>query len=436
MGKQVAHVLVIPYPAQGHINPVLAFAKRLASNGLLVTVITTTSVTKSAKVSLCASITIDNISDGSEDVSEHETIEGYFKRFKAVVTQNLAKYIDAHKSYACPAKVVVYDSSMPWILDIAHDRGLLGASFFTQSCGVCAIYYHLRQGTIKFPYKEDSDVSLPCLPALEANDLPSFFEVIDPKHTVMNLLADQFLNLEKVLDWMKSRWPIKTIGPTFSLLNTDTNHSDNKINHMINLFEPKSEACTKWLDSRETSSVVYVSFGSIASLGKEQMEELAHGLITSNCHFLWVVRASEKDKLPINFASEKGLIIDWCHQTDVLAHPALACFMTHCGWNSTLEALSNGVPIIAVPQWVDQHTNAKFIEDVWRVGVRVRRCKNGIVGREEIAMCVEQFVSGDDKGVELKRNACRWKELANEAVQNGGTSANNIEDFVTELLWS
>ncbi|KAL0366591.1 UNVERIFIED_CONTAM: UDP glycosyltransferase 9 [Sesamum radiatum] len=437
------HVLVVPYPGQGHINPALEFAKYLASKGVRITFITTKAVTKSARSSLCGLLTIDNVSDGSEDVKGPESIEGYFKRFKAVFSKNLARFIDEQTN---AAQVIVYDSTMPWVLDIAHERGLRGASFFTQSCAVSAAFYHLKQETLRFPY-EDSVVSLPSLPALGAKDLPSFLEFMDSKRTIPTLMADQFSNLEKVdwiflntfnklenevVDWMASRYPIKTIGPTFSLLQTEKKLFNSK-NHTISLLEP---ACTEWLDSRETGSVVYVSFGSIASLSKKQMEEIACGLMMSNCYFLWVVRPLEADKLPEDFtslASEKGLIVGWCKQPEVLAHRAIACFLTHCGWNSTLEALSCGVPLIAMPQWVDQQTNSKFIEDVWGVGVRVKRGEDGIVGREEIAMCIKE-VTEEDRGMELKRNACVWKELANEAVEKGGTSANNIEDFVSKLM--
>ncbi|KAL8491715.1 hypothetical protein ACS0TY_023345 [Phlomoides rotata] len=166
------------------------------------------------------------------------------------------------------------------------------------------------------------------------------------------------------------------------------------------------------------------------------MEELAFGLIMSNCYFLWVVRSSEVGKLPQDFtslASEKGLIVEWCHQQEVLAHRALACFVSHCGWNSTLEAISYGVPIVAMAQWIDQITNAKFVEDVWRSGVRVKAGESGIISREEIAKCIKEIVHGDG-AVELKANACKWKDLANEAVQKGGTSTNNIEDFVSKLM--
>lgn len=444
------HVLVIPYPAQGHINPALALAKYLSCKGVGITIVTTTHIkNNSAIVSLWDSISIASISDGTEQVKEVETIETYFKRFQDVLSKNLADFLD---SSDCAAKAVIYDSVMPWVLDIAHKRGLHGASFFTQSSAVCAVYYHLKHGLLKFPYEEDTVLSLPSLPTLGIKDLPDFSVFPDPKHTVMRLLADQFDNLEKadwiffntfyeleseIIDWMESQWPIKTIGPTFSLLQTDEKNPK-KRNHMINLYAPDHEACTGWLNSKESSSILYVSFGSIASLKKEQMEELAWGLLMSNCHFLWVVRASERDSLPENFtalASERGLLVNWCHQPQVLAHDALACFMTHGGWNSTLEALTFGVPLIAMGQWVDQTMNSKLIEDWWRIGVRIKAGDGKIVSREEIAKCIE-LVTQDDTAMELKRNARKWKELANKAVEKGGTSANNVKDFISELVCS
>ncbi|KAH6786588.1 hypothetical protein C2S52_006140 [Perilla frutescens var. hirtella] len=438
------HVLFVPRSAQGHINPALAFAKRVASEGINVTFIITTKLSKSAKISDCSSITIDYISDGSEEeLKEPKTIEAYYKRIKAVFSANLAEFIQRQKSTGFPAKLVIYDSTMPWVLDVAQEWGLLGAPFFTQSGAVSSIFYHLKQGSLKFPY-EDSTVSLPALPTLQINDLPSLSKFMDSNQTILKLLADQFLNLDRavwvfintfdmlekeVVEWMASRWPIKTVGPTFLL----QKKYDKFSNQTISLFELKHDSYKEWLDLKEAGSVIYVSFGSTASLGKEQMEELAFGLIKSNCYFFWVVRSSEMDKLPHNFNSEKGLIVEWCNQPEVLAHRALSCFISHCGWNSTLEALSYGVPLIAMAQWVDQNTNAKFIQDVWRVGVAIGVGENGIIGREEIAMCIAQVVGGE-RSIELKRNACKFKKLANEAVEYGGTSANNIQDFVSKLM--
>ncbi|XP_021834110.1 UDP-glycosyltransferase 74E2-like [Prunus avium] len=164
---------------------------------------------------------------------------------------------------------------------------------------------------------------------------------------------------------------------------------------------------------------IYVSFGSVAKLGEEKVEELCLGLRRSKCYFLWVVRASESAKLPKGFAeetSEKGLVVSWCPQLEVLAHEAVGCFVTHCGWNSTLEALSLGVPMVAVPQWVDQSTNAKFIMDVWKIGLKAQADEKGIVRGEEIAHCVTEILEGE-RGKEIRKNVLKWKALAS-SLQN------------------
>jgi pathogen-inducible salicylic acid glucosyltransferase len=151
---------------------------------------------------------------------------------------------------------------------------------------------------------------------------------------------------------MTSRSAVKTTGPTIPSIYLDKQLEDDK-KYGLNLFKPDADACMKWLDKMETGSVIYAAFGSLVALGEEQMEELTLGLKNSNCHFLWVVRETEQKKLPINFLhekSEKGLVVSWCPQLEVLAHKAIGCFMTHCGWNSTLEALSLGVPMVAMPQ--------------------------------------------------------------------------------------
>ncbi|XP_047978763.1 UDP glycosyltransferase 9-like [Salvia hispanica] len=357
--RRSGRVVMVPYPAQGHINPAAAFAESLALHGLRVTLATTISLSKTATFHH-TSIAIHPLSDGHEQVTQPETVEAYFARLKANLSCSLAAFLDE----CGHVKSVIYDSLMPWVLDIAHQRGLLGF-----------------------------DVS------------------------------------SEVLDWMARLWPVKTVGPTYLLLQKSKRSVSN---HIINLFESKQdEACQKWLDAKGSGSVVYVSFGSLASLQKEQMEELAHGLAMSNCPFLWVVRASEMDKIK-NLDLEKGLVVEWCHQPHVLAHSAVACFLSHCGWNSTLEALSHGVPLVAMPQQCDQPTNAMFVEGVWGFGIGVRAGEDGIVGREEIATRVKQVVEGDE-GIELKKNACKWKSLADEAVEQGGTSATNIDEFVSTL---
>ncbi|CAK7322792.1 unnamed protein product [Dovyalis caffra] len=224
------------------------------------------------------------------------------------------------------------------------------------------------------------------------------------------------------------------IGPMIPSVYLDKQLEDDK-EYGLSLFKPDLGGCMDWLDSKETGSVVYVSFGSLAAIGYEQMAEIAWGLKGSDCYFLWVVRESEKEKLPSNFAqesSEKGLIVTWCSQLEVLAHKSVGCFMTHCGWNSTLEALSLGVPMVAIPQWTDQPTNAKYIVDVWQVGVKVKANEKGIVAKEDVERCIWEVMEGE-RGKEMRRNSEKWMGLAKTALAEGGSSDKNIVEFAAEL---
>lgn len=236
---------------------------------------------------------------------------------------------------------------------------------------------------------------------------------------------------------MTSQWSVKTIGPCIPSMYLDKRLPNDK-DYGLSLFEPQTDACIQWLDAREIGSVVYISMGSLASLGSEQMQEIAKALEDCNKYFLWVVRGSEENKLPLSFkerTSSKGLIVNWCPQLEVLAHDALGCFVTHCGWNSTLEAISLGVPMVTFPQWTDQPTNAKCIVDFWKIGVRVRVDDKGFLNSHELELCIREVMEGE-RAIEIKSNATKWKHLTKEAMEEGGSSNANIEEFVTKLLYS
>ncbi|KAL5784192.1 hypothetical protein ACOSQ2_006584 [Xanthoceras sorbifolium] len=447
------HVMCLSFPPQGHINPMIQFCKRLASKGLMVTLITTTSCTAKFTQTQASSINLERISDGfKEGEMTTANIEEFFKGFKISVSQSLAELIEKQTSSRYPPKFLVYDSYMPWALDIARRFGIDGAPLCTTSMAVHTIYYHVHQGRVKTPVEESSVISLPSMPLLGKNDLPSFLYLSGSPHDfLLNETVDQFSNIQQlnwlfvntfdkledeVVNWMRrSQCPINTIGPMIPSMYLDKRLEDDK-NYELSSSKPnKEDNCVKWLDSKETASVVYVSYGSWAPLGEEQMEELAWGLKRRNNNFLWVVKESEKKNLPSKFieeTSEKGLVVTWSPQLDVLAHKSVGCFMTHCGWNSTLEALSLGVPMVAVPQFSDQTTNAKFVVDVWEVGVRVRVNEKGIVTKEEIEECISQIMQGE-RGKQIRRNSDKWKELAKEAVCHGGSSDQNIEQFVAKI---
>lgn len=239
------------------------------------------------------------------------------------------------------------------------------------------------------------------------------------------------------MKWLSSHWPLTTVGPAIPSMYLDKKLPNDK-QYGISLYKPEAEACLNWLDDRDSGTVVYVSFGSVDKLDQEYIDKICRGLLQSNYYFLWAIRDCEREKLSIGFnseSSEKGLIVSWCPQLDVLAHKAVGCFMTHCGWNSTLEALSLGVPMVAVPVWFDQPTNGKYIADVWQVGVRVPVDESGMVSSKDVAACIKDAMEGDKKE-EITENALKWKGLAIEAMDEGGSSDQNIDDFISKLVSS
>ncbi|KAG9446702.1 hypothetical protein H6P81_012830 [Aristolochia fimbriata] len=445
---QAAHVLVLPYPAQGHINPMLQFAKRLVSKGLKVSLVVTFFLGKSVEVET-GPVNLELISDGFDEggIEQAGSIEAHWERFEKMGSRSLKDLIQMLDESGSPIACVMYDSFLPWALEVAKEAGIQGASFFTQSSAVVAIYYNVFTGKLNVPVPVET-LSLPGLPELLLSELPSFVSRPDHRPAMLEIAMAQFINIHradwvfcctaellesKEVMWLKTFMPFKPIGPTVPSSYIDQSVEDDQ-DYGVSLWK-KNSACKEWLDSKDDGSVVYVSFGSILSMEQANMEETACALKEMNHYFLWVVRGPEESKLLEKFTDdtkEKGLVVRWCSQLEVLSHKAVGCFVTHCGWNSTVEGLTVGVPMVACPQQADQPTNGKYIEEVWGVGVRPRVNDKGIFSREELKNCIKEIMEGES-GVEIKKNACKWRKLVKEALIEGGSSYNNIEEFVAHF---
>ncbi|KAF5195184.1 Udp-glycosyltransferase 74f2 [Thalictrum thalictroides] len=401
-----------------------------------------------------SSVGVETISDGYDEggFAAAESIDAYLISFAEVGSLTLTELIMKHENAGYPVSCVVYDSFLPWALDVAKEFGMFGATFFTQACAVNNIYYYFHVGQLEIPDADPPNLSVtvPGLPSLKLPDLPSFFYVAGQYPAYFQMVLNQYSNVEKadwilvntfkeleveVVEWMAKLFPIRTIGPTIPSMYLDKRLKDDT-DYGLNLYKPDSSICMNWLNDKPIGSVVYIAFGSLAQLEVEQMEELAWGLKGANTYFLWVVRASEESKLPAKLKEEtadKGLFVTWSPQLDVLAHKAMGCFVTHCGWNSTIEALCLGVPMIGIPQWTDQPTNAKFVQDIWEVGLKASVNEKGMVTREELERCIRQILEGD-RGIEIKKKATMLKELAQKAVDEGGSSDKNIDEFVSKII--
>lgn len=447
--KKRPHVLVVPYPAQGHINPMLQFCRRLVTKGIKVSLANTIFISKSMLADPQNSISFETYSDGFDQggYAQAPTPDIYISSLRIVGSQTLQNLVEKLDESGSPVHVLIYDGFLPWALDVASKFGLVKAVFFTQSCAVNNIYYHVYKGLVSLPQRDDESVviSVPGLPLFKSWETPAPLDYFD-------LIVNQFSNVdnadwvffntfhkleEEVLGYMTKLWKVRTVGPTLPSMYLDKRLEDDKA-YGINLFKSNDEVCMKWLNDKPIGSVVYVSFGSLAKVAAEQMEEVARGLQDSNFNFLWVVRESEEAKLPndfINEVSEKGLVVTWSPQLEILIHESIGCFVTHCGFNSVLEAISLGVPMVGMPQWTDQPANAKYVEDVWGVGVRARPDEKGIVKRNVLKSLIKEVMEGE-KGKTIKKNVAKWKNLATEAVDEGGTSDENINEFAANLLHS
>lgn len=198
------HVLVLPYPAQGHINPILQFTKRLISTGKIkATHATTIFLSKSMHTTDPTSpITVETISDGHDDggYSQAESSESYISIFRTVGFQTLTQLLKKLNESGQRVDCLIYDAFLPWALDVAKQFGVVGAVFFTQSCAVNSIYYHVYKGLLELPLKQPS-VEIQQLPVLEARELPSFVYDYGSYPGFHGMVVNQFCNIEEV-DWV------------------------------------------------------------------------------------------------------------------------------------------------------------------------------------------------------------------------------------------
>lgn len=292
---------------------------------------------------------------------------------------------------------------------------------------------------------------IPGMKGIRLKDLPNFIRTTNPDdfmlHFVINevveknraasaIIFNTFDDLEKdVLEALSSIFPpIYTLGPLQLLLNQIPDNNLNSVKS--NLWKEEPE-CLEWLNSKEPESVVYVNFGSITVMTPQQMIEFAWGLCNSMQTFLWIIRpdlvVGESAILPPEFVTQtknRGFLASWCNQEQVLSHPAIGGFLTHCGWNSTLESLCGGVPLICWPFGGDQQINSRYSCTQWGVGMEI----DTNVKRDEVEIQVTNLMEGE-KGREMRMKAREWKKKAENAISSpNGSSYTNFQKMVSEVL--
>ncbi|PKI53818.1 hypothetical protein CRG98_025824 [Punica granatum] len=453
------HVLVIPYPAQGHVIPLMELSRKLAELRFRITFVNTEhnhdcimrsdSIAAEGTRKDCG-MNFMTVSDGLEEDDRKKP----GKLSEAVLTvlpgkvKELICEIHPKDRIAC----VVADQSLGWAMEIAREKGLRCAAFCPAAAAMLVLALNtprmIEEGIITddgTPTGKHCSFELsPDMPPMNPETYvwarirdktlrKNVFQLI-LRNTKSVELADLIVcNSSHELETgaFKLASQILSIGP---ILASNWNGKDS-----IGSFWKRDLSCLDWLDRQPAGSVVYVAFGSFTVLDPVQSKELALGLELTNRPFLWVVRsepsgASMSSYHPAGFAErvgDRGKMVWWAPQQRVLSHPAVGCFISHCGWNSIVEGLVNGVPFLCWPYFADQFLNQSYICDIWKVGLGLKGSESGTaVSREEIAGKVEELMEG---GGGYKGRAIDLKRRLRDSVTEGGVSHGNFEKFVRWL---
>ncbi|KAI5059827.1 hypothetical protein GOP47_0026146 [Adiantum capillus-veneris] len=363
---------------------------------------------------------------------------------------------------------VVYDFMLWWVGGLGKELHIPAYIFFPMSSSFYSYLLHMPrfvlQGRLPLgPHTDLNDKSsmfkIPCFPSLHVSEVPDISWDPNPVcpfdfalrcatrwRDATGMLLNTVYELEKeVADELMEKAPeldIKAVGPILpaSFLKGE------KSNEASAVESADARRCLRWLDEQPAASVLYVAFGTIASLSAAQIQEFAMGLEASKERFLWVLRIPDQQQnggeertqlLPRGFEERtagRGVVLwELAPQRKILAHPAIAGFLTHCGWNSTLEALCKGVPMLCCPMFADQGMNGKWVDEVVQTGKLLKRSEgeNGsIVSRDE----VERMTREISRASPLRSSAARIRDVAcHAALDATGSSSKNLQAFVETL---
>ncbi|OWM69220.1 UDP-glycosyltransferase 92A1 [Punica granatum] len=358
---------------------------------------------------------------------------------------------------------VIADIFFGWTADVARELGVFHAVFSGASGYGLACYY---SAWINLPHRNrggpvDDEFELPDFPEtskfhlsqlplsiLEADgtDPWSLFQAknlpvwVNSNGILFNTV-EEFDNIGFRYFVKKLERPVWAVGPI--LLPKESRSS------VSTQPGPNSELCAEWLNSKPAQSVLYISFGSQNTISASQMMQLATALDASGRDFIWVVRPPlgcdvnsefETEKwLPEGFErrmeeSRKGLLVrKWAPQVEILSHEAVSAFLTHCGWNSVLEGLSRGLPLLGWPMAAEQFFNARLLEAEVGVCVEVARGKASEIRWEDVRDKIEAVMGDTEKGQEMRRRASEVRSMIESAmkVEGGctGPSLTALDEF-------
>ncbi|KAJ9543565.1 hypothetical protein OSB04_023272 [Centaurea solstitialis] len=415
-----SHMVAIPYPGRGHINPMINLCTLISlrrPSDLLITVVVTEEwlgfIGSDPKPTNIRFATIPNVIPS--ELHRASDFAGFIKSVHTNLEDPIEKLL---RRMEIPATVIVYDTYLMWIIDLGKRLDVPVASFFTMSATVFSMCYHhdllLRNGHTGDDYSSEKDE-----------------EVIDYIPGVPPLRVADLLTLEDtVIDALKSELsvPVYAVGPSIPYFNVQ-----NGENTPICENDQNTPDYLEWLDCQPEASVLYISQGSFLSVSNAQLEEIVAGVHESGVRYLWVARGETS-----HFRREndgKGLVIPWCDQLRVLRHGSVGGFWSHCGWNSTKEDAYAGVPMLTFPIFFDQVPNSKLIVEDWKMGRSVRVDEGILVTRDEIAKLIKSFMNEEsEEGKEMRKRAREIKKICRQVTNEGGSAKKDIDLFISDIL--
>ncbi|XP_022736584.1 UDP-glycosyltransferase 89B1-like [Durio zibethinus] len=450
-----AHILVYPFPTSGHILPFLDLTHRLLTRGLTITVLVTPNNLHllDPLLSRHAPSSLQPLILPALDPSTTPGLLAIMHRLRELHYPALLQWF---RSQASPPVAIFSDFFLGWTQSLASELGVrrivfspTGSFSFSMSISMCREPPRIDDPedvnhTLSFPRIPNS----PKYPLYQITRLYRFYKEWDPEKEFYRnnwfenleswgVVFNTFSDLESIyIDHMKKEMGhdrVWAVGPVMMPVEDDALDPTKR-------GGSSSVPCHElmaWLDAREDHSVIYVCFGSRMVLTRKQTDELAEGLEQSGVHFVWCVRepmdwqaSGDHGVIPVGFEDRvagKGFLIKgWAPQVAILRHRSVGAFLTHCGWNSTLEGITAGVVMLTWPMGADQFTNAKLLVDQWGVGIRVGESTQNIPESSKLARVLVESLDGTRPE---RVRARRLSESALGAVK-GGSSDKDLDSLV------
>lgn len=470
--ERTPEIAVVPTPGMGHLIPMVEFAKRLVRQhkvGVTFILPTDGPLSKAQKSFL------DVLPDGMtyvllpsvnfDDLPSDVKIE---TRISLTITRSLPSLREAVKKLVATGNLaaLVVDLFGTDAFDVAFEFNVSPYIFFPSTAMCLSFIFHLPELDKTITNCEYRDVPEPiqipgCIP-VQGKDLLSpvqdrtndaykwFLHHAKRYRLAEGIMVNSFMELEEgALKFLQQeemgRPPVYPVGPLIQTAEDSSSSSSS------------SHECLKWLEDQPLGSVLYISFGSGGALSHNQFLELAMGLELSEQRFLWVVRSpndkiadasyfniqNSKDPLlymPQGFLERtKGrclLVPSWAPQIEILSHSSTGGFLTHCGWNSILESVVHGVPMIAWPLYAEQKMNAVMLTEGLKVAMRPKAAdenENGLIGRVEIANAVKNLMEGE-QGKKARSAMKDLKDAASKVLsEDGGASTKALAELASKF---